>query len=101
MPPDMAFPSGVVLGQVELFGILPVSEVADETFAMGPWCWLLSDPRWFSEPAECKGRLSLFTVDSAIVLPRYDTQLRYANTRSVMRIIGAGVNCHRALLSAR
>lgn len=54
---------GVILGSVDLvdcqyYGDDGVHD--DDDFAFGPWCWKLSNPRWFRRPVPARGTLGLW-----------------------------------------
>ncbi len=59
------------IGVVELSRIEPVSKVAVEPFAEGPWCWRLDNPRPLVEPVSMEGRRRLWDVLEGIIpLPK-------------------------------
>lgn len=66
LPADLPF--GVAMCVVDLIDCVPLADVpAGETFAEGPWCWILRNPRAV-EPVPIKGRLGLFQVPRRVVI---------------------------------
>jgi hypothetical protein len=53
---------GALVGIVELMDCVPVAEVRDDPFAVGPWCWLVRGARRV-RPLPLKGQVSFFQVD--------------------------------------
>lgn len=60
--PDV-LPSSCILGTVHLTDCVPLSQVAGQPFAEGPWCWLLDDVRALAEPIPSHGSQGLWTTD--------------------------------------
>jgi hypothetical protein len=50
-----------LVGVVEVVGCVPLAEVEDDPFAVGPWCWLLARARRI-RPVPLKGQVALFDV---------------------------------------
>src|SRR4051812_33426466 len=65
LPRSFAF--GALIGMVNVIGCVPVSQMSDDPFASGPWCWLLDDPQPLPEPIPWKGSVSLFQVPDEIL----------------------------------
>jgi hypothetical protein len=66
-------PRGVILGTVQLvacvrFEDLPREFAGDPYAEPGGWCWILDEPRLFSEPVPCKGRLGLWPAPANLPL---------------------------------
>ena len=57
--------TSAIIGSVVLDDIVPNEMVADDPFASGPWCWLLSSPRFLPAPVPMPGQLRLFEVELA------------------------------------
>ena len=57
-------PFGEIIGRVDLIDCVPVTEVAGQPFAEGPWCWLLKNPCKI-KPIYWKGQLAFFDVPEA------------------------------------
>ncbi len=55
---------GAVIGVVDLVDVFPIEDerVRDDAFAVGPWCWLLENPRKLAEPVEATGKLGLWDM---------------------------------------
>ncbi len=66
LPSLQELPRGALVGTVELVDCLRIEELPperrDDPHAVGPWCWLLADPRPLAQPIPCKGRLGLWDV---------------------------------------
>lgn len=66
-PPDCPFPHldqlpyGALAGLVELIDVVPYSP-EQGPWAIGPWCWVLRDPRPFVQPVPWRGMQKLFEV---------------------------------------
>ncbi|HEX4609803.1 MAG TPA: ASCH domain-containing protein [Urbifossiella sp.] len=58
---------GAILGLVDLVDCVPLSEVAGQPYATGPWCWILANPEPLLEPVPLKGRLGLFDVPDDLI----------------------------------
>lgn len=55
-------PESVIIGTVDLVDCQPYTDALRENlWACGPWCWILDNPRAFSEPIPAVGKLSLWT----------------------------------------
>lgn len=63
-------PRGAIVGMVELVDCLCIEdlppELRDDPHAVGPWCWLFTDPRLLAQPLSCKGRPGLWDVPEAL-----------------------------------
>lgn len=61
--PDLPSPNqlsfGAIIGVVDLIDCVPVSTVVGDSFAEGPFCWLVARPRP-CVPFACAGALSLW-----------------------------------------
>lgn len=67
-PLPSPFPShhlGHIVGIVDLIGCCTVNKARErgETFAEGPWCWVLRNPRRFERPVPWRGELGMFEVE--------------------------------------
>ncbi len=74
-------PRGVILGQVDLVDVVDTrpgikrqqtfqemgneNNLADDPLALGPVCWIVTDPKPLKEPIEARGKLSLWNFDLA------------------------------------
>lgn len=68
-PPSAEFIYGALIGTVKITDVVPFAEVSDDPFAIGPWCWLLSEPQAF-DPIPWKGQTMLFHVpEDVLTLP--------------------------------
>lgn len=66
LPPTAEFVYGALIGTVEIMDCVPLADVADDPFASGPWCWVLSNPQPL-KPIPWKGQTMLFPIpDSAL-----------------------------------
>ncbi|MGH3978483.1 MAG: ASCH domain-containing protein, partial [Pseudonocardiaceae bacterium] len=66
-PVPTQLPTGAVLGTVTVTGCV---RDADSVWAEpGRWHWLLADPRPWSEPLCCRGRLGLFGLPAELSVP--------------------------------
>jgi hypothetical protein len=54
--------TGVLLGIVDLIECLPASQANSSPWVEGPICWVLSNPRVFSDPISYRGAQGLFEV---------------------------------------
>jgi hypothetical protein len=54
---------GAVLGGVDIVDCVPVDDIHDNRFAVGPWCWVLGRPWRLRQPIAAKGRLSLYDLN--------------------------------------
>jgi len=61
LPPYDELVYGAIIGAVELVDCVRLDEVADLAYAIGPWCWLVANPRRLPAPHTCRGRLGLWT----------------------------------------
>ena len=73
LPPWRDLPRGKILGAVEVIDCvrwedLPADLMADP-LAIGPWCWVLADPRPLATPFRCPGRLGLWAPPAGLRLP--------------------------------
>jgi hypothetical protein len=53
---------GAIVGVVELVNCLPASQVEPSTGVEGPVCWVLANPRAFSNPITLRGAQGPFVV---------------------------------------
>jgi hypothetical protein len=53
---------------VEVVGCVPLAEVERDSFAVGPWCWLLARARPI-RPVPFKGQVSFFDVPDQLLEP--------------------------------
>jgi hypothetical protein len=63
-------PFGALVGLVEIVDALPLSRLPDElrtVDAIGPWCWIVANPRAFVRPIPCAGALAFWAVNDDIV----------------------------------
>jgi len=67
LPPAHEFVYGALIGTVNLIDCVPLTEVADDPFACGEWCWKLDDPQAFEKPIPFRGSLSLFHVPDDVL----------------------------------
>lgn len=63
--PSLTF--GAIVGVVDVVNCVPVSEVAGEEFAEGPWCWVLANAIRLDEPIACDGLQGLWTPVAGVV----------------------------------
>lgn len=59
---------GAIIGKVNVVDCVPVSEVAGQPFAEGPWCWILEGAESI-EPVPYNGRQGLFVVKGIVTRP--------------------------------
>jgi hypothetical protein len=64
-------PVGVLLGTVEVLDCVPVGgdlfgRITDP-FAVGPWCWILSNPTAFERPVPFQGKPGLFDIADKLI----------------------------------
>jgi hypothetical protein len=71
LPPWEQLPYGALVGVVELVDCVPVHEVADDSFAEEPWCWVLARPRVI-DPVSFRGQVGWFNVPDDLIGPRID-----------------------------
>jgi hypothetical protein len=55
---------GALVGVVEVVGCVPLGEVEGNPFAVGPWCWIVRNPRPI-RPVPWKGQVTFFGSDGA------------------------------------
>src|SRR5262249_24999870 len=61
-------PFGGVVGVAELVDCVARADLdTDDPFAVGPWCWVLSNARAFAKPVPFSGQLSWFEVPDELV----------------------------------
>ncbi len=69
--PPRELPVGVLLGTVDVLDCVPVGgdlfERIDDPLAVGPWCWLLGNPRPFERPIPFQGKPGLFDVPDHLI----------------------------------
>jgi hypothetical protein len=68
MPPWEHLDFGALVGVVDVVGCVPLGDVGGDPFAVGPWCWLLANPRRI-EPINFKGQVCPFPVPRKLVVP--------------------------------
>jgi hypothetical protein len=68
LPPVEQLEFGTLVGVVEVVDCVPLTEVEDDPFAVGPWCWLLARPRRV-QPVPFKGQVALFDVPDHLTVP--------------------------------
>jgi hypothetical protein len=51
---------------IELADCLPLAAVVGDPFAVGPWCWVLRNPRAI-RPVPWKGQISFFEAPDRLV----------------------------------
>ncbi len=56
---------GAFIGVVDVLDCVPFSETQNAPYAVGPWCWLLSNPRPI-QPVEWKGTTGLFRLPAKL-----------------------------------
>jgi hypothetical protein len=59
LPPADQLDFGALVGVVEVVDCVPVAEVEGDPFTVGPWCWILQNPRPI-RPVPFTGRVSFF-----------------------------------------
>lgn len=57
---------GGLIGLVDLIDCVPLGSAPESRWTLGPWCWILANPRPILEPIPWKGRLGLFEVPDAM-----------------------------------
>ena len=65
---------GAIVGVVNVADCQPVESVATSVHVVGPWCWLLENPRRLGKPVPYSGKLGLFILDP-FTLARVSEQL--------------------------
>lgn len=65
VPERLAF--GALIGVVDVIDCVPYAEVADDPFAVGPWCWLVANAQPFARPVPWKGQQNLFRVPAKAI----------------------------------
>jgi hypothetical protein len=66
LPPADRLDLGVLIGVVEVVDCVPLAEAKGNPFAVGPWCWLLRNPRSI-RPVPYRGQVSCFEVPDRLV----------------------------------
>jgi hypothetical protein len=65
LPALSALVRGAIIGSVEVYDCRRFWDMSDEqindSFATGPYCWLLREPQILRSPVVCKGRLGIWT----------------------------------------
>jgi hypothetical protein len=62
-PPDLSeLVYGAILGSVEVVDCVPLADAPDTPFTNGPWCWVLANPRPFTDPIPHVGQVGLWTA---------------------------------------
>jgi hypothetical protein len=59
VPDDLT--TGAFVGEITITDCLSVAE-CDSSWAWGPWCYTLADPRPYETPIPARGRLGFFPV---------------------------------------
>ena len=61
------FTTGAIIGVADVADVVALNETLDSNpWAMGPCCWLLSNPRLIASPIPCKGKLTLYSLPDDI-----------------------------------
>ncbi len=60
--------TGSLVGVVEVVDCLPASEATPSPWVQGPMCWVLANPRAFTEPVAYRGAQGLFEVGETVCL---------------------------------
>jgi hypothetical protein len=68
LPPWEQLAFGALIGIVDVVDCVPLAEVKDDPFAVGPWCWVLTNPRPI-KPTPFKGQVCLFPVPLKFMAP--------------------------------
>ena len=58
-------PRGAILGTVDLIDVCRLEDTYDSPWAVGPWCWIVSDPRRLDAPIPRTGGRGLWGVRMA------------------------------------
>jgi hypothetical protein len=67
LPPWDQLVYGALVGMVDVIDCVPLAQMRGDPFAVGPWCWLLANPRPI-RPVLFKGKASLFRVPADLVV---------------------------------
>ena len=67
LPPWHELPTGAIVGVVKLVDCLQASQVDPSPWVEGPVCWVLANPRSFSEPVPYRGAQGLFDVPDELI----------------------------------
>jgi hypothetical protein len=68
MPTPAELPFGGVVGVAEMVDCVAKADLdTDDPFAVGPWCWVLSNARAFAKPVPFPGNLGWFEVPDELV----------------------------------
>jgi hypothetical protein len=67
VPPEATAVRGAVVGLVDMVDCLAVAEVSGNPWAVGPWCWMLANPRPLPHPIPWAGQVSLFDVPDDLI----------------------------------
>jgi hypothetical protein len=67
LPPWEQLDFGALIGVVDVVDCVPLAEVWEDPFAIGPWCWILANPRTI-KPTPFKGQVCLFPVPPKFVV---------------------------------
>lgn len=51
---------GAIIGMVIVVDCVKYAQTRDKRWAVGPWCWILENPRALRTPIRCRGHLSFF-----------------------------------------
>jgi hypothetical protein len=62
-----ALPFGAILGVVRVVDCRRVEDLPPDPHAVGPWCFVLADPRPWPAPVPYRGTLGLFEVPDAVL----------------------------------
>ena len=60
------FSFGSIIGSVDLANVVPRSEVDDNPWSEGPYCFKLENPKLFVQPIAHKGRVGISTLDQDV-----------------------------------
>lgn len=64
LPAEIA--RGQIVAVATLVDVLPYRKVKHDTWAMGPWCWILQDVTVLARPRTMSGRLGLWPAPYTI-----------------------------------
>lgn len=64
LPERVKLAYGAIIGIVDLIDCVPAEDVCDDPWTIGPWCWILANPRPIT-PVPMAGRLQIFDAQLA------------------------------------
>jgi hypothetical protein len=67
VPPAAVEVLGALVGVVQLVDCLPLPDCPPSPWAVGPWCWLLADPRPLARPVPFAGQITFFDVPEELI----------------------------------